>query len=60
MCFKDLDLSFEEELEKLEGLFAQHEIMDIKNVEKKFKKFAKHWLATTKSRLIGRGPAGVS
>jgi hypothetical protein len=29
MCFKDLDLSFEEELEKLEGLFEWDEIMDI-------------------------------
>jgi hypothetical protein len=29
MCFKDLDLSFEEDLEKLEALFEQDEIMDI-------------------------------
>jgi hypothetical protein len=29
MCFKDLDLRFEEELEKLESLFERDEIMDI-------------------------------
>lgn len=29
MCFKDLNLSFEEDLEKLEALFEQDEIMDI-------------------------------
>jgi hypothetical protein len=29
MCFKDLNLSFEEDLEKLEGLFEWDEIMNI-------------------------------
>jgi hypothetical protein len=29
MCFKDLDIRFEEELEKLESLFERDEIMDI-------------------------------